>query len=335
MNMIERERQKDAGPFENVRKAGEVLVAVILPCLNEAATIGATIAGFQAALPDADIYVIDNGSTDRTAETAKAHGAVVLAEPLRGKGNAVRRAFSSIDADIYVMADGDGTYDAREAPRLVEMLDSNHLDMVVAARRKASDDAYRAGHEWGNWLFNRLLRTLFGSGYKDCFSGYRVMSNRFVKSFPARSSGFEIETEMTVHAALLRMPMQEVECTYLARVEGSESKLKTYRDGFRILMTIVNFLRLHRPLLFFSVAAGVLLVAGLALFVPILTEFMRTGLVPRFPTLIVAIGLGISSLLLMTAGLILDATARTQLEVRRLIYLNAERRANGKRTTTS
>lgn len=314
------ERDLSGGASSNGRR-----IAVVLPCLNEAATVSDTITQFKTALPDATIFVIDNGSTDATADTARAAGAQVLVEVLRGKGHAVRRAFTAIDTDIYVLADGDGTYDARAAPDLVDLLRKERLDMVVAARSGTSEDAFPPGHRWGNLLFNRLLRSLFGGRFHDCFSGYRVMTRRFVKSFPVQSSGFEIETEMTVHAALLRMPTREVQCTYLARASGSRSKLNTYRDGFRILWTIVDLLRLHRPLLFFTVASGLFLIAALTLFLPVFSEYVHTGLVPRFPTLIAAIGLGVCSLLLMTAGLILDAMARTQLEIRKLIYLNAGR----------
>lgn len=314
------ERDLSGGASSNGRR-----IAVVLPCLNEAATVSDTITQFKTALPDATIFVIDNGSTDATADTARAAGAQVLVEVLRGKGHAVRRAFTAIDTDIYVLADGDGTYDARAAPDLVELLRKERLDMVVAARSGTSEDAFPPGHRWGNLLFNRLLRSLFGGRFHDCFSGYRVMTRRFVKSFPVQSSGFEIETEMTVHAALLRMPTREVQCTYSARAPGSRSKLNTYRDGFRILWTIVDLLRLHRPLLFFTVASGLFLIAALTLFLPVFSEYVHTGLVPRFPTLIAAIGLGVCSLLLMTAGLILDAMARTQLEIRKLIYLNAGR----------
>ncbi len=298
-------------------------LAVILPCLNEAAAVARVVEGFATNLPGADVYVIDNGSTDGTGEIAASAGAEVLLEPVKGKGHAVNRAFTAIEADIYILADGDGTYDESQAPRLVELLQNERLDMVVATRRKAMPDSFPAGHEWGNRLFNRILNLLFGSNLKDCFSGYRVLSSRYVRSFPALSNGFEIETEMTIHAVLLRLPVHEIECDYRPRPTDSVSKLGTYRDGFWILWTIVNLLRLHRPLLFFSIAAGLLLAAGVLLFLPVFGEYVRTGLVPRMPTLIVAVGLGVSSLLLMTAGLILDATARGQLEMRKLIYLNA------------
>ena len=231
-------------------------VAVILPCLNEASAIEAVIAAFNSALPAAKIFVIDNASTDSTAEVARAAGAQVLVEPAKGKGNAVRRAFTAIDADIYVMADGDGTYDASQAPHLVNMLWRERLDMVVGTRRKTTVDAYREGHELGNLLFNRALKSLFGSEFRDIFSGYRVLSNRYVKSFPALSDGFEIETEMTVHAIMLRMPVAEVECDYRGRAAGTMSKLNKYRDGWRIARAIIHFLRLHRPMAFFGVISG-------------------------------------------------------------------------------
>jgi glycosyltransferase involved in cell wall biosynthesis len=301
--------------------------AVVLPCLNEAPAIAGVIAGFAAALPSARIYVIDNASTDATAETARKAGAIVIHEPQRGKGNAVRRAFAAIDADIFVIADGDGTYVAARAPELIATLQAEHLDMVVGARRKTADEAYRAGHEIGNWAFNRALKASFGSAFRDIFSGYRVLSRRFVKSFPAMSDGFEIETEMSVHAILLRMPTREIDCDYHARPAGTASKLKTVRDGFRILGTLFNLVRLHRPLIFFTVLAGFLLGSALALFVPVFLTFLETGLVPRIPTLIVAAVIGLAGLLAAFCGLILDASARTQVEIRRLLYLNAAQAA--------
>lgn len=316
---------KNGGSRVQIAATGQLRIAVILPCLNEATAIREVVASFRATLPTADIFVIDNGSTDGTAEIAEAAGANVLIETARGKGNAVRRAFTAIDADVYVVADGDGTYDESQAYRLIELLRRYRLDMVVGARRKTACDAFRSGHEWGNRLFNRTLKTLFGSSFRDVFSGYRVLSHRYVKSFPALSSGFEIETEMTIHAILLRMPVLEVDCNYKARAVGSASKLKTYRDGVRILWAIVNLLRQHRPLLFFSIASAIFLGAGSALFSPVFVEYLRTGLVPRMPTLIVSISIGVICVLLMVCGLILDTTTRTQLELRRLIYLNALR----------
>ena len=296
--------------------------AVILPCLNEAQAIAGVIAGFREALPDADIFVIDNASSDNTAEVARAAGATVLLESVRGKGNAVRRAFAAIEADIYVIADGDGTYDAARAPELIRTLAGDRLDMVVGARLKTAEEAYRAGHEFGNWAFNQALKASFGSTFRDIFSGYRVLSRRFVKSFPAMSDGFEIETEMSVHAILLRMPTLEVDCAYGARPEGSASKLKTVRDGIRILGTLFTLVRLHRPLVFFAVVAGLLMGIALGLFVPVFLTFLKTGLVPRFPTLIVSVMAALASLLALFCGLILDASARTQVEIRRLLFLN-------------
>jgi glycosyltransferase involved in cell wall biosynthesis len=312
------------------RASAPFRVAVILPCLNEAAAIADVIRGFSKVLPGAEIFVIDNGSTDGTADIARATGVHVLVEPARGKGNAVRRAFTAIDADVYVMADGDGTYDETQAPHLIERLRQDRLDMVVGARRKTTPDAFRHGHEWGNRVFNHALKVLFGSELRDFFSGYRVLSDRYVKSFPALSDGFEIETEMTVHAILLRMPVMEVDCDYRARPAGGVSKLNKYRDGLRILWTIVNFLRRHRPLAFFSVGSMLFLVAGGALFYPVLVEYLRTGLVPRMPTLIVSVGFAVISMLLITCGLILDTTTRTQLEIRRLIYLNTPRTSSAR-----
>jgi glycosyltransferase involved in cell wall biosynthesis len=307
----------------HVKISRQASIAVVLPCLNEAPAIAGVIAGFASALPTARIYVIDNASTDGTAETAREAGAIVMHEPQRGKGNAVRRAFAAIDADVYVIADGDGTYDAARAPELIATLQAEHLDMVVGARRKTADEAFRAGHEFGNWAFNRALQASFGSTFRDIFSGYRVLSRGFVKSFPAMSDGFEIETEMSVHAILLRMPTREIDCDYHARPAGTASKLKTVRDGFRILGTLFNLVRLHRPLVFFSVLAGLLLGSALGLFVPVFLTFLETGLVPRIPTLIVSAVVGLAGILAAFCGLILDANARTQIEIRRLLYLNA------------
>jgi glycosyltransferase involved in cell wall biosynthesis len=306
-------------------RTAQLRIAVILPCLNEAATIGEVVGSFREILPTAEVFVVDNGSTDGTGDIAEAAGAHVLVERAKGKGNAVRRAFTAIDADVYIVADGDGTYDESQARHLIELLRLHRLDMVVGARRKMACDAFRSGHEWGNRVFNHILKTLFGSAFRDVFSGYRVLSERYVKSFPALSSGFEIETEMTIHAILLRMPVLEIDCDYKGRALGSASKLKKYRDGVRILWTIVNLLRQHRPLMFFSVASALFLGAGGALFYPVFAEYLRTGLVPRMPTLIVSIGCAVICVLLMVCGLILDTTTRTQLELRRLMYLNAFR----------
>jgi glycosyltransferase involved in cell wall biosynthesis len=300
---------------------GDVRVAVLLPCYNEEAAVGATVAAFRAALPNATIYVYDNNSADRTADRAREAGAIVRTERQQGKGHVVRRMFADIDADVYVMADGDLTYDATAAPGLVAMLLGEQLDMVVGARRHEVEDAYRGGHVLGNRVFTGLLARLFGRSFSDIFSGYRVFSRRFAKSFPVLSAGFEIETEMSVHALELRMPVGEVVTAYGARPEGSESKLSTYRDGWRILKTIAVLYRVERPVLFFGGIAALLIVAAVVLSVPLVITYLDTGLVPRFPTAILATGMVIVAVLSFFAGLILDTVTRGRREMRRLAYL--------------
>ena len=297
-------------------------VAVLLPCYNEQAAIERTIAGFRAALPGATIHVYDNNSSDRTVELAQAAGAVVRTERQQGKGNVVRRMFADIDADVYVMADGDLTYDPLAAPTMVAMLLDEQLDMVVGTRKHEHAGAYRGGHVLGNRLFTGLLSGLFGRSFSDIFSGYRVFSRRFVKSFPVLSAGFEIETEMSVHALELRMPVGEMETVYAARPEGSASKLSTYRDGWKILKTIFTLYRIERPVLFFGTIGFYLLLLGLILAVPLVMTYLHTGLVPRFPTAILITGLGIVAVLCWFAGLILDTVTRGRREVRRLAYLS-------------
>ncbi|HMI39719.1 MAG TPA: glycosyltransferase family 2 protein [Sphingomicrobium sp.] len=296
-------------------------IAVLLPCYNEEAAVGATVAAFRAALPGAAIYVYDNNSADRTVELARSAGAIVRTERMQGKGHVVRRMFADVDADVYVMADGDLTYDATAAPGLVAMLLDDQLDMVVGARKHEVEDAYRGGHVLGNRIFNGLLSRLFGRSFSDIFSGYRVFSRRFAKSFPVLSAGFEIETEMSVHALELRMPVGEVVTAYGARPEGSESKLSTYRDGWRILKTIAVLYRIERPVLFFGAIAALLIIAAIALSVPLVITYLDTGLVPRFPTAILATGLVIIAVLSFFAGLILDTVTRGRREMRRLAYL--------------
>lgn len=296
-------------------------IAVILPCYNEAAAIGQTVAAFRAALPDATIYVFDNNSRDATVETARAAGAVVRTERMQGKGHVVRRMFADVDADIYVMADGDATYDAAAAPDMVARMLAEGLDMVVGTRVHEAADAYRRGHVLGNRAMTGLLAGLFGRSFTDIFSGYRVFSRRFVKSFPVLSSGFEIETEISVHALELKMPVGEVETRYLARPEGSASKLSTWRDGFRIARTIVTLYRVEKPMLFFGAIAVALAVLAVILAVPLAITYAQTGLVPRLPTAILATGLVILSALSLFAGLILDTVVRGRQETRRLAYL--------------
>jgi len=297
-------------------------IAVLLPCYNEEAAIGRTVAGFRAALPGATVYVYDNNSRDRTREIAAEAGAVVRSERQQGKGHVVRRMFADIDADVYIMADGDLTYDPNAAPQMVDLLLADQLDMVVGTRRHEEKDAYRGGHVLGNKLFTGLLSGLFGRSFSDIFSGYRVFSRRFVKSFPVLSSGFEIETEMSVHALELRMPVGEVETVYAARPEGSQSKLSTYSDGWRILTTIVTLYRIERPVLFYGSIGALLVALAIVLAIPLAITYINTGLVPRFPTAILVTGMVVIAVLCFFAGLILDTVTRGRREVRRLYYLS-------------
>jgi glycosyltransferase involved in cell wall biosynthesis len=296
-------------------------IAVLLPCYNEEAAIGATVAGFRAALPSAQIYVYDNNSRDRTIEVATAAGAIVRSERMQGKGNVVRRMFADVEADIYVMADGDATYDAGAAPEMVQRLIDEQLDMVVGARESEVKAAYRRGHRAGNALLTGLLAWVFGQTFSDILSGYRVFSRRFVKSFPVLSEGFEIETEISVHALELSMPVAEVVTAYGARPEGSQSKLSTYSDGWRILRTIITLFRIERPITFFGTIGFALALMALVLAAPLAVTYLKTGLVPRFPTAILSTGLMIMAALNGFCGLILDTVVRGRSEVRRLAYL--------------
>jgi glycosyltransferase involved in cell wall biosynthesis len=296
-------------------------IAVLLPCYNEEAAIAATIAGFKQALPTATIYVYDNNSSDRTREIAAEAGAVVRSERQQGKGHVVRRMFADVDADVYVIADGDLTYDSKAAPAMVDLLIMEQLDMVVGTRRHEEKEAFRGGHVIGNKLFTGLLAGLFGRSFTDIFTGYRVFSRRFVKSFPVLSSGFEIETEISVHALELRMPVGEVETAYAARPEGSHSKLSTFSDGWRILKTIVTLYRIERPVLFYGSIGALLLLAAILLSIPLVVTYLHTGLVPRVPTAILVTGMTVVAVLCFFAGLILDTVTRGRREVRRLAYL--------------
>ena len=296
-------------------------VAVLVPCLDEEAAVASVVQGMRAALPDATVYVYDNGSTDGTIERALAAGAVVRREPLRGKGNVVRRMFADVDADIYVLVDGDGTYDASAAPALVKRLLDDQLDVVNAVRVTDQANAYRSGHRLGNTLISGAVANVFGKRCRDILSGYRVFSRRFVKSFPALASGFEIETELTVHALALRMPIADVDTRYEERPAGSESKLRTYRDGFRILGTILKLAKEERPFAFFSLIAVLLLAIAVGLAVPIFQEYARTGLVPRFPTAILSTGITILAFLSLASGFVLDSVTRGRHEMKRLHYL--------------
>ncbi len=296
-------------------------IAVLLPCYNEAAAIAQTVADFKAALPTATVYVYDNNSRDATTGIAADAGAIVRTERMQGKGNVVRRMFADVDADVYVMADGDATYEAMAAPLLVARLIDEQLDMVVGARKSEVEAAYRRGHRFGNAMLTGMLARIFGRSFTDILSGYRVFSRRFVKSFPVLSSGFEIETEISVHALELRMPVAEVVTAYAARPDGSVSKLNTYRDGFRILNTIMTLFRYERPMLFFGALALAMAAASIILAIPLIFTYLETGLVPRFPTAILSTGLMILSALNGMCGLILDTVVRGRREVRRLAYL--------------
>ncbi len=296
-------------------------IAVILPCYNEAGAIVQTVQDFRRALPAADIYVFDNNSTDGSYDLAAGAGAIVRRVAQQGKGHVVRRMFADVEADIYVMADGDATYEAAAAPRLVAAMLEDNLDMVVGARRSEVEEAYRRGHRFGNWALTSLLKQLFGRSFTDILTGYRVFSRRFVKSFPVLSAGFEIETEISVHALELAMPVSEIMTVYGARLEGSASKLSTYRDGWRILRTIFTLYRIEKPILFFGIIATLLAVAGIVLATPLIITYIETGLVPRFPTAILVTGLMILATLSGMCGLILDTVVRGRREIRRLAYL--------------
>jgi Glycosyltransferases involved in cell wall biogenesis len=298
-------------------------VAVLVPCHDEELSVGQVVRDFRAALPGAAIYVYDNCSRDRTAEVAREAGAVVRHESLQGKGHVVRRMFSDVEADVYVMVDDDATYHAASAPDMVAALVEGNLDMVVGTRLSTGEDGtFRSGHHFGNRMLTGFVAWLFGDRFKDMLSGYRVFSRRFVKSFPALSEGFETETELAVHALSLSMPVAEVSTPYYSRPEGSESKLRTYRDGWRILLTIVKLLKRERPLFFFSTIFAALSLLALGLGTPVVVEFLETGLVPRVPTAILATGVMTLAFLSLTAGFILDTVTHGRRETKRLHYLS-------------
>jgi glycosyltransferase involved in cell wall biosynthesis len=310
-------------PQAEARYAG-LRIAVLVPCYNEAAAIAQVVAGFRAALPEARVLVFDNNSTDDTLAVAKRAGAETRQVLRQGKGNVVRRMFADVEADLYLLVDGDATYDAASAPKLIDRLLGDGLDMVVGARKDTAVDAYRPGHRFGNRILTEFVARVFGRAFNDILSGYRVFSRRFVKSFPALSIGFEIETELTIHALELRMPIAEVETPYYARPAGSVSKLNTWRDGLRILRTILRLYQLQRPLAFFSWIAAALAAAAIVLAIPVLITFIETGLVPRLPTAVLSTGLMLLASLSLTCGLILDNVTRGRQEMKRLFYLGIE-----------
>lgn len=308
----------ETGPVRP-RITGEV--AILIPCYNEAETIGKVIADFRRIVPTATIYVYDNNSSDHTARVAEQAGAIVRQERYQGKGNVVRRMFADIEADTYVLVDGDSTYDAASLPTLLDLYTERRVDMVNAARVTTEQDAYRSGHRFGNWMLTYLVTAIFGRQFTDILSGYRVFSRRFVKSFPALSRGFEIETELTIHALELRMATTEVDTPYYARPEGSISKLSTFRDGLRILMTILTLVKEERPLAFFFSLFSLLATVSIILTVPIVITFMETGLVPRFPTAILATGMMLLAFLSLACGMILGTVTHGRQEMKRLSYL--------------
>lgn len=296
-------------------------IAVLVPCYNEAAAVTQVIADFSRCLPGATVYVFDNGSQDATAELARQAGATVRCVRQPGKGNVVRRMFADVEADAYVLVDGDGTYEAAAAPRLVAQLFDEGLDMVVGTRRETGEAAWRPGHRWGNRMLSGVVATIFGHAVSDMLSGYRVFSQRYVKSFPALAHGFEIETELTVHALQLRMPIAEQDTRYGARMAGSASKLSTYRDGARIGLTIGKLVAAEKPLAFYAGLCALLSIAALALGVPVVLTYLHTGLVPRFPTAILATGIAILACLALACGLILEGVTLGRKETKRLAYL--------------
>ena len=296
-------------------------IAVLIPCYNEETAVPKVVTDFRRVLPQAAIYVFDNNSKDGTVAAAKAAGAVVRSEMLQGKGNVVRRMFADIEADIYVLVDGDATYDADAAPKMIKALLDGPLDMVNGSRVTDIEKAYRPGHRFGNWILTSMVAWIFGNRFTDMLSGYRVMSRRYVKSFPALSAGFETETELTVHALELRMPTTEIATSYKDRPPGSVSKLSTFRDGFRILWTIIVLVKEERPMHFFSLLAGIFVIAATCLIVPIISQFLATGLVPRLPTAVLSMGLMILAFLSVSCGLILDTVTRGRREMKRMRYL--------------
>jgi glycosyltransferase involved in cell wall biosynthesis len=296
-------------------------IAVLVPCFNEEAAIATVVHDFRMALPNAEIFVYDNNSSDRTIAVAREAGAQVRSERRQGKGHVVRRMFADVDADIYVLVDGDATYDAASAPRMIDALLSEHLDMVVGLRIDQVRAAYRRGHRTGNRMLTMFLSSVFGAAFKDVLSGYRVFSRRFVKSFPVLSDGFEIETELTVHALELALPAAEIDTPYYARPEGSFSKLNTWRDGLRILSTILKLYRSEKPLRFFTVIGLFLALISLGLAIPVIATYLEQGIVPRLPTAMLSMGLMIVAVLSVSSGLVLDTVTRGRREMKLLAYL--------------
>lgn len=308
--------------YEQSNNFSSFNLAVIIPCLNEEAAIHQVVTDFKSELPSATVYVFDNNSTDKTVETARNAGAIVMHVGLSGKGNVVRRMFADIEADIYIMADGDATYNPQSATIMIRKLINENLDMVVGTRDHDSNDAYRKGHQFGNRLLTKTMTKIFGYGFTDMLSGYRIFTRRFVKSFPAMSRGFEIETELTIHALELRIPSSEVRTPYGTRLKGSASKLNTYRDGLRILKTIIILFGIERPFQFYSFLTVILVATSFLLATPLLTTYLETGLVPRFPTAMLSMGLSITGAISFITGIILETVTIGRRENKRLQYLS-------------
>ncbi len=297
-------------------------VVILIPCHNEEKSIAIVIAQLKKILPEAEIIICDNASTDKTAEVAGQSGAVVISEYRKGKGNAMRRLFAEAKGDVFVMLDGDGTYEVEALPKMIDRLCVENLDMVIGTRaEETGDKAYRAGHKTGNQLFNKIVSTLFGAGFTDIFSGYRVMSRRFVKSFPVLSNGFEIETEMTVHLLRLKASFAEMPTRYADRIAGTTSKLSTYKDGLKILRFIIFYFKEVKPFEFFTLISLFLMIVSLWLGIPVVLEYLEMGIVERFPTAFLSMGVMISGLLSFITGVILDGVSRARLEAKILLYL--------------
>jgi hypothetical protein len=316
-------RTRMSPPYELTQDCcSAVTVAVLIPVYNEESTIEAVVEQFQAVLPQASIYVYDNNSTDQSMQNARRTSAIVRREPQQGKGNVIRRMFADIEADVYIIVDGDSTYDAANAPSMIEALVNDKLDLVNGIRTTDVREAYRRGHRLGNRMLTTVVRAIFGARLSDMLSGYKVLSRRFVKSFPALSAGFEIETELSVHALQLRMPLAELPTRYGQRFEGSPSKLRTVQDGIKILFAIFLLIKQERPLIFFFVISAALGALSLGLIAPVVVTFLETGLVPRLPTAVLAMGIMVLSFLSLTCGLVLDTVTRARIEMKRLHYLS-------------
>jgi glycosyltransferase involved in cell wall biosynthesis len=297
-------------------------IAVLIPCFNEELSIKQVILDFQKFLPQAKIYIYDNNSTDKTVHIAKAMGVIVRLEKKQGKGHVVYRMFGDIEADYYIMVDGDGTYDISKAPQMINILITECCDIVNGKRMESALENYRKGHRFGNWMLTGIVAAIFSAQFTDMLSGYKAFSKKFVKSFPSLSRGFEIETQITIHALEMNLPVREIETKYINRIEGSESKLNTYKDGIKILYAIGLLFIREKPFIFFGTIGLVLAAIMLILFIPIYNLYLLTGLVPKFPTLILISGLGVSSLICLVTGLITESLTTARKEVKRLSYLS-------------